>query len=497
MKDYILSIDQGTSSSRAILFDKQGNPSSIQQKEFRQIFPQPGWVEHDAMEILSTQFHVIEMLLADYPKETSHIAAIGITNQRETTVVWEKATGKPVYNAIVWQDKRTSERCAVLKATGWSSYILQHTGLLIDSYFSATKLAWILDNIPEGRERGRRGEILFGTIDSWLLWNLTGGKKHATDFSNASRTMLFNIHTLNWDQELLNLFDIPEAMLPEVLNSSDDYGFTEHPKLPKGIPIRGMIGDQQSALFGQGCLSAGDSKNTYGTGCFMLLNTGDKCMISKNGLLTTIAWGLGGKITYAMEGSVFIAGAAIQWLRDGLKIIDSTSDVEHFANQLSDNEGVYIVPSFTGLGAPYWNMHARGAMFGITRGTTRGHYIRATLESMAYQTYDVLKAMEADTSISISQLKVDGGASKNDFLMQFQADILQCKVIRPKNSETTAFGAALMAGYYTGFYKPETHEFISITDHIFSPKMEEHIKTFFLKKWHKAIQLTIDWTSEV
>lgn len=493
MKEYVLSIDQGTSSSRAIVFDKQGAAAGIQQKEFSQIFPQPGWVEHDAMEILNTQLEVIKLLLADYPADTARIEAIGIANQRETTVVWDKATGIPVYNAIVWQDKRTAEQCADLKAKGWSSFIAQQTGLIIDSYFSATKLAWILDHIPQGRERGRKGEILFGTIDTWLLWNLTGGKKHATDFSNASRTMLFNIHTLAWDPALLKLFDIPEAMLPEVLNSSDDFGITSHPQLPKGIPIRGMIGDQQAALFGQGCLSAGDSKNTYGTGCFMLMNTGNKCMTSKNGLLTTIAWGLGGKITYAMEGSVFIAGAAIQWLRDGIEILDNVLDTEHVANQLPNNDGVYIVPAFTGIGAPYWNMQARGAMFGITRGTTRAHLIRATLESLAYQTYDVLKAMEADTDIEISQLRVDGGASNNDFLMQFQADILDCGVVRTNNAEATAFGAALMAGYHSGFYKPSTSETPSNGGQTFWPKMEDKDKEALLKKWHKAIQLTIDW----
>ncbi|MES1215003.1 MAG: glycerol kinase GlpK, partial [Bacteroidota bacterium] len=439
---FILALDQGTTSSRSLIFDKQGNITGSAQKEFKQIFPQPGWVEHDAEEIWSTQFGTMAEAVANAKITINQVAAIGITNQRETTVVWERSTGKPVYNAIVWQDRRTSAYCDELKAAGHAKKVQEKTGLIIDAYFSGTKVKWILDNVPGAREKAEKGELAFGTIDSWLVWKLTGGKLHITDVSNASRTMLFNIHSCEWDTELLSLLTIPKSLLPEVKPSSEVYGKTGEIFHGTQIPIAGIAGDQQSALFGQLCTQPGMVKNTYGTGCFMLMNTGEKAITSKNNLLTTIAWKVNGKVEYALEGSVFIAGAVVQWLRDGLKIIRTSSEVEQLALQVQTTDGVYIVPAFAGLGAPHWNQDARGTMFGLTRGSSNAHIARAALESIAYQVYDVLKAMQADSGIEIKELRVDGGATVNNQLMQFQSDILNSKVVRPKVTETTALGAA-------------------------------------------------------
>lgn len=452
MSKYILSLDQGTTSSRAIIFNHEGEIVAIAQKEFTQIYPNAGWVEHDPMEIWSTQLSVAAEVITKARLSALDINSIGITNQRETTVVWDRATGKPVYNAIVWQDRRTSAYCDSIRKQGLSQKIQDKTGLIIDSYFSATKAKWILENVDGAREKADQGKLAFGTIDSWLIWNLTGGKTHVTDVTNASRTMLYNIHDLTWDEELLDLFGIPKSMLPEVKSSSEVYGETAGNILAAKLPIAGIAGDQQSALFGQMCTDIGMVKNTYGTGCFMLMNIGKTPKISANNLLTTIAWQINGEVNYALEGSIFIGGAVVQWLRDELGMISRSADVETLAKQVKDTDGVYIVPAFAGLGAPHWDQHARGTITGLTRGTNKSHIARAALESIAYQTMDVLKAMEADAGVAIAELRVDGGATANNLLMQFQADLLSCKVIRPEVTEVTAIGAAYLAGLATGFW---------------------------------------------
>ena len=488
MQQYILSFDQGTTSSRAIVFDKAGAIVSTAQKEFRQIFPKPGWVEHDANEIWSTQMGVAAEAITKAGLSIQNIAAIGITNQRETTVVWDKKTGIPVYNAIVWQDRRTADYCDQLKAAGHAKLIQEKTGLIVDAYFSATKVKWILDNVAGARERAMNGELLMGTIDTWLVWKLTNGQVHVTDVSNASRTMLYNIHDLQWDQDLLERFSIPAAMLPLVKSSSEIYGYTQSILTSHPVPIAGIAGDQQAALFGQQCTQPGMVKNTYGTGCFMLMNTGEKPVASTNQLLTTIAWQVNGVTHYALEGSVFIAGAVVQWLRDGLKIIRTSAEIETLAGQVSSADGVYVVPAFAGLGAPYWNQHARGTIVGITRGTTSAHIARAAVESIAYQTMDVLKAMEADSGISIKELRVDGGATVNNMLMQFQADLLQTAVVRPTTVETTALGAAYLAGLAVGFWS-SVSEIQSIweKDRVFSPEMSLANRDALAAGWAKAV----------
>lgn len=488
MQQYILSFDQGTTSSRAIVFDKAGAIVSTAQKEFRQIFPKPGWVEHDANEIWSTQMGVAAEAITKAGLSIQHIAAIGITNQRETTIVWDKKTGIPVYNAIVWQDRRTADYCDQLKAAGHAKLIQEKTGLIVDAYFSATKVKWILDNVAGARERAMNGELLMGTIDTWLVWKLTNGQVHVTDVSNASRTMLYNIHSLQWDQDLLERFSIPAAMLPQVKSSSEIYGYTQSILTSHPVPIAGIAGDQQAALFGQQCTQPGMVKNTYGTGCFMLMNTGEKPVASTNQLLTTIAWQVNGVTHYALEGSVFIAGAVVQWLRDGLKIIRTSAEIETLAGQVSSADGVYVVPAFAGLGAPYWNQHARGTIVGITRGTTSAHIARAAVESIAYQTMDVLKAMEADSGISIKELRVDGGATVNNMLMQFQADLLQTAVVRPTTVETTALGAAYLAGLAVGFWS-SVSEIQSIweKDRVFSPEMSLANRDALAAGWAKAV----------
>lgn len=452
MKELILTLDQGTTSSRAILFDHTGAIKSVAQKEFRQIYPNPGWVEHDPMEIWSSQASVITETVVKENYTAENIAAIGITNQRETTIVWDRETGIPVYNAIVWQDRRTSQYCDEIKARGKKDIIQQKTGLLIDAYFSATKIRWILNNVPGVREKAMEGKLAFGTVDTWLVWNLTEGALHITDVSNASRTMLFNINTLQWDKELLDLFEIPASMLPEVKSSSEVYGTSSGKLLGSKVPIAGIAGDQQSALFGHICNKPGMVKNTYGTGCFMLMNIGEKPMVSKNNLLTTVAWKIGNKVEYALEGSIFIAGAVVQWLRDEMKIISSASEIEELALKVNDNGGVYLVPAFAGLGAPHWNQYARGSIFGITRGTNKNHFCRAALEGIAFQVMEVLKAMESDSGVEIKELRVDGGATHNNLLLQFQADLLNASVIRPEVTEVTAIGAAYLAGLATGFW---------------------------------------------
>ena len=495
MKKYILSFDQGTTSSRAILFDKAGSIIATAQQEFTQIFPQSGWIEHDAMEIWGSQSGVARQVLEKTGTRPDEVAAIGITNQRETTVVWDKNTGKPVYNAIVWQCRRTAPICDELKAKGWTDKIREKTGLIIDAYFSGTKVKWILDNVAGTRERAEKGELLFGNIDTWLIWNLTRGKVHVTDYTNASRTMLFNIKTLQWDEEILQELNIPRSMLPEVKPSSCVYGHTdEHTFGGADIPIAGAAGDQQAALFGQACFDAGMAKNTYGTGCFMLMNTGDKPIASKNGLLTTIAWGIGNKVSYALEGSIFVAGASIQWLRDQLRLIYNAAETEYYASLVEDTNGVYVVPAFTGLGAPYWDMYARGAIVGLSRGAKREHIVRATLESIAYQTKDVLSAMEKDSGITLKALKVDGGAAANNFLMQFQADILNVPVHRPKVLETTALGAAYLAGLAVGFWKDQ-NEIRSnwAVDREFTVQMDEPLRTKCYAGWQKAVKRAMDW----
>lgn len=496
MTQYILALDQGTTSSRAIIFDKKGTIVSIAQKEFKQYFPQPGWVEHDANEIWSSQLGVATEAIVKAGLSVENIAAIGITNQRETTVVWDRNTGKPIYNAIVWQDRRTAPFCDELKSKGLDVIIKQKTGLVVDAYFSATKLKWILDYVPGARDRANRGELAFGTIDSWLLWNLTKGQVHATDVSNASRTMLCNIHTLQWDGELEKIMDIPGNMLPQIRSSSEVYGSTQNILTARNIPIAGIAGDQQAALFGQMCTHPGMIKNTYGTGCFMLMNTGENPVFSNNNLLTTVAWKVNGITHYALEGSVFIAGAVVQWLRDGLGIIRHSAEVETLAATVTSSDGVYIVPAFTGLGAPHWNPGARGSMFGITRGTTNGHIARAALESIAFQTMDVLKAMEADSGIAIKELRVDGGATANDLLMQFQSDILNTKVLRPTVTETTALGAAYLAGLAVGYWNNiEEIQQQWLVDKQFTPAMQEQDRDKLTKGWHKAINATIAMTT--
>jgi glycerol kinase len=494
---FILSLDQGTTSSRAILFDHSGSIVAVAQKEFTQHFPQSGWVEHDAEDIWSSQFSVMAEVLAKSGIKTDQLAAIGITNQRETSIVWDRATGKPLCNAIVWQDRRTAAYCDSLKKQGHENLIRQKTGLVIDAYFSATKLKWILDHVKGARESAANGQIAFGTVDSWLVWKLTGGKKHLTDVSNASRTMLLNIHTGEWDEELLALFDIPKLILPEVRPSSEVYGVTETGVLHANIPIAGIAGDQQAALFGQMCTQPGMVKNTYGTGCFMLMNTGTNAVTSSNNLLTTIAWKLNDKIEYALEGSIFIAGAVVQWLRDGLKIIRTSSEVEELATQVKNTDGVYMVPAFAGLGAPYWNQHARGSLFGITRGTTDAHIARAALESIAFQTTDVLKAMEADAGIAIKELRVDGGATINNILMQFQADVLETTVVRPKIYETTALGAAYLAGLAIGYWDNiQDIQKQWQVDAKFSPQMKAEKIEELRKGWHRAVKASIAWADD-
>ncbi len=493
---YILALDQGTTSSRAILFDEKGGILGTEQQEFTQFFPQNAWVEHDPLEIWQTQLTVAQNVLKNNNVQPEQIEAIGITNQRETTVVWDKNTGIPVYNAIVWQDKRTAAICDGLKKEGLQEYVREQTGLVIDAYFSGTKIHWILENVAGARQKAENGDLLFGTIDTWLVWKLTGGKVHVTDYSNASRTMVYNIRNLHWDDKLLQQLNIPKSLLPTVKPSSEVYGETDPKLLGAPIRISGMAGDQQAALFGQACHQSGMAKNTYGTGCFMLMNTGETMVESKAGLITTIAWGLDGKVEYALEGSVFIAGAAIQWLRDGLKMIDDSPDSEFYAMKVPDTDGVYVVPAFAGLGAPYWDMYARGAIFGLTRATSKTHLIRATLESLAYQTKDVLSAMEADSGISLKALRVDGGASANNLLMQFQADILEVPVERPQVIETTALGAAYLAGLAVGFWKKEDIAEGWNLDKSFAPlKPAEFVKKKY-GGWLKAVERTKGWEDE-
>lgn len=489
---YIMSLDQGTTSSRCILFDKKGAAVSTAQKEYRQIYPQPGWVEHDPMEIWQSQLEVAQKALEQKGLTAADIAAIGITNQRETTILWDKRTGKPIYNAIVWQCRRTAEDCEELAKKGYTDLFREKTGLLLDAYFSATKIRWVLNHVEGARKLAEEGNLLFGTVDTWLIWNLTGGQVHATDYSNASRTMLFNIHTLQWDTEILDILDIPPSILPKVIPSSGVFGHTLPFHFGAPIPIAGAAGDQQSALFGQACFTPGSAKNTYGTGCFLLMHTGDTPVMSKNGLLTTIAWGLDGKVTYALEGSVFVAGAAIQWLRDELKLIGSAPETEELAMSVPDTCGVYLVPAFVGLGAPYWDPYARGILTGLTRGANRNHIARAALESMAYQTYDVLHAMEEDAGIPLAELRVDGGAAANNFLLQFQADITGVPVLRPKTLETTALGAAYLAGLAVGYWKDlsEIRRNWGVS-HAYSPKASKEEAAEKLEGWQKAVRQTL------
>ena len=493
MKQYVIALDQGTTSSRCILFDREQNIVGVAQREFTQIYPKPGWVEQDPMEIWSSQSSVLTEVLAQTGIAPTEVAAIGITNQRETTIVWDKATGRPIYNAIVWQCRRTASLCEELKADGaFSDYIKEHTGLLIDAYFSATKLKWILDHVEGARERARAGELLFGTVDSWLVWKLTGGKAHVTDYTNASRTMLFDIQNLCWDEEICRRLDIPMEMLPQVCSSSQVYGFANLQGVE--VPIAGIAGDQQAALFGQGCFHPGEAKNTYGTGCFLLMNTGEQLCRSENSLLTTIAIGLNGRVQYALEGSVFVGGAVIQWVRDELRFISESRDAEYYASKVPDTGGVYLVPAFTGLGAPYWDMYARGALVGLTRGTNRDHIIRAAQESIAYQSWDLVDAMEKDTGIPLSALNADGGASRDKFLMQFQADILNKPVRRPVIRETTALGAALLAGLATGVWSSQEEVKSRMkTDSLYEPAMDEAKRQKLLRGWHKAVGRSLDW----
>ena len=494
MAKYIMALDAGTTSNRAILFNHEGKIVSVAQREFTQIYPQPGWVEHDANEIWSTMLGVAVETIAKAGVSAEDVAGIGITNQRETTIVWDKETGEPVYNAIVWQCRRTSEYCDSLKAKGLEDTIRQKTGLVIDAYFSATKLRWILENVEGARERAEKGELLFGTVDTWLIWKLTHGRVHVTDYSNASRTMMYNINELKWDEEILAELGIPASMLPEVKDSSCVYGKASKHILGREVPIAGIAGDQQAALFGQQCWEKGNAKNTYGTGCFLLMNTGDSPVFSKNGLVTTLAWGIDGKVTYALEGSVFIAGASVQWLRDEMRLIDSAEDSEYMATKVKDTNGCYVVPAFTGLGAPYWNQYARGTIVGITRGVNKYHIIRATLESIAYETSDVLSAMENDSGVRLNELKVDGGASANNFLMQTQADIINATVVRPSCLESTAMGAAFLAGLAVGYWnsRDELRTVISI-DRIYKPEISEEERKSRLAGWQKAVGRSFDW----
>lgn len=491
-KKYILALDQGTTSSRAILFNHDGEIIDIAQKEFTQIFPKPGWVEHNANEIWSSILAVLAEVLNKAEVKASEVAAIGITNQRETAVVWDKETGNPVYHAIVWQSRQTDEICEDLKSKGYNNTFREKTGLLIDAYFSGTKVKWILDEVDGAREKAKQGKLLFGTIDTWLIWKLTGGSTHVTDYTNASRTLMYNIHELKWDEELLQILTIPESMLPEVKSSSEIYGNTiDYHFFGEEVPIAGVAGDQQAALFGQACFEKGTAKNTYGTGCFMLMNTGEVAVKSEHGLLTTIAWGIDGKVEYALEGSIFVAGSAIQWLRDGLRLINSASETEDYANRVASTEGVYVVPAFVGLGTPYWDSDVRGAVFGLTRGTEKEHFIRATLESLAYQTKDVVHAMEADSDIELKRLRVDGGAVANHFLMQFQSDMLGVQVERPVIQETTALGAAYLAGLAVGFWKNK--EEIAMqwkVDRIFNPEILAEKRDELYKGWKMAIDAT-------
>jgi glycerol kinase len=496
MKEFILALDQGTTSSRAIVFDRNGLPVANAQKEFRQFYPKPGWVEHDPEEIWSTQAGVALEAITKAGLESSNIAAIGITNQRETTIVWNRKTGKPVYSAIVWQDRRTADFCDKLKSEGHSIKVQEKTGLIIDAYFSATKIKWILDNVKDARKLAEEGQLAFGTIDTWLVWNLTKGQLHITDVSNASRTMLFNIHTLRWDEELLRLFDIPSSILPDVRSSSEIYGKTVG-HFASSIPVAGIAGDQQAALIGQMCIEPGMVKNTYGTGCFMVMNIGDKPINSTSKLLTTIAWKIGNETQYALEGSIFIAGAVVQWLRDGLGIIKKSDDVEKLAAKVNDSEGVYFVPAFAGLGAPHWNQHARGTLVGITRGSTSAHIARAALDSIAYQTLEVLLAMQKDSGIDIRELRVDGGATVNNQLMQFQSDLLQTKVVRPRITETTALGAAYLAGLAVKYWSDinEIRKQWQI-DRTFSPQIEKSQTLSLIKGWHRAVNAAKAWADD-
>ena len=497
-RKYIMALDQGTTSSRAILFDKEGNVVATSQKEFTQFYPKVGWVEHNPMEIWGSQSGVMREVLETNSIRPEEVCAIGITNQRETTIVWEKSTGKPVYNAIVWQCRRTSEICDELKEKGYEKLIKDKTGLILDAYFSATKIKWILDNIEGAREKAENGELLFGTVDTWLIWNLTRGKVHVTDYTNAARTMLYNIKELKWDDEILEILDIPKSMLPDVKPSSYIYGHTDEGMLSGAqIPIAGCAGDQQAALFGQTCFEEGSAKNTYGTGCFMLMNTGENIVESKHGLLTTIAWGVDGKVEYALEGSIFIGGASIQWLRDELRVLYDAKQSEFYANSVKDTNGVYVVPAFTGLGAPYWDMYARGAIMGLTRGANRAHLVRATLESIAYQVKDVLNAMQEDSGLKLKDLRVDGGASSNNFLMQFQSDILDVNIDRPKVVETTALGAAYLAGLAVEFYNNKDEIKKSwIIDREFIPNMSDDKRNLLYKGWKKAVSRSLLWAKE-
>ena len=497
MAKYIMALDAGTTSNRCILFNEKGEICSMAQKEFTQHFPKPGWVEHDAGEIWATQLQVAREAISRIGAKPEEIAAIGITNQRETTIVWDKHTGKPVCHAIVWQCRRTAEYCDSLKERGLTDKFREKTGLVIDAYFSATKVKWILDHVESARERAERGDLLFGTVETWLIWKLTKGKVHVTDYSNASRTMLFNINTLQWDEEILRELDIPRSMLPEAKPSSCIYGYADASFFGGEIPIAGAAGDQQAALFGQTCFHAGEAKNTYGTGCFLLMNTGEKPVFSKNGLVTTIAWGIDGKVNYALEGSIFVAGAAIQWLRDELRLIDSASMTEYMAQNVEDSNGCYVVPAFTGLGAPYWDQYARGTIVGLTRGVNKDHIVRATLESLAYQVNDVLEAMKADSGIELSALKVDGGASANNFLMQTQADISSAPVNRPKCVETTAMGAAYLAGLAVGYWNsPEEVVKNWAIDQIFMPKIEAGKREKMLRGWKRAVRCAFGWAKD-
>lgn len=494
MSKYVMALDAGTTSNRCILFNEAGEICSVAQKEFTQIFPKPGWVEHDAKEIWSTQLGVAVEAMSKIGARAADIAAIGITNQRETTIVWDKNTGEPIYNAIVWQCRRTAEYCDGLKEKGYTEIFREKTGLLIDAYFSGTKLRWILDNVEGAKQKAKNGDLLFGTVDTWLIWKLTGGRVHVTDYSNASRTLLYNIIDLKWDEEILSILDIPLCMLPKVSSSSEVYGYTDSAFFGGEIPISGAAGDQQAALFGQTCFEKGAAKNTYGTGCFMLMNTGEMPVYSKNGLVTTIAWGIDGRVNYALEGSVFVAGAAIQWLRDELRLIDSASDSEYMAKKVEDTNGCYVVPAFTGLGAPHWDPYARGTIVGITRGVNKYHIIRATLESLAFQVNDILKAMEADGGMELLDLNVDGGASANDFLMQIQADIINAPVIRPECVETTALGAAYLAGLAVGYWKDKEDVKVNRkVDKVFSPEMNEDKRREMISGWGKAVKCSSEW----
>ena len=497
MEKYIMALDAGTTSNRCILFNAAGEMVSVAQKEFTQYFPKPGWVEHDADEIWDTQLEVARKAMDNIGATAANIAAIGITNQRETTIVWDRHSGEPVSRAIVWQCRRTAEYCDCLKEKGLTDTFRARTGLVIDAYFSGTKLRWILENVPGAREKAERGDLLFGTVETWLIWKLTGGRVHVTDYSNASRTMLFNINSLQWDEEILAELNIPRSMLPEARPSSCIYGHTDAHFFGARIPISGAAGDQQAALFGQTCFTPGEAKNTYGTGCFLLMNTGEKPVFSKNGLVTTIAWGLDGKVEYALEGSIFVAGAAIQWLRDELRLIDSSADSEYMARKVPDTNGCYVVPAFTGLGAPHWDQYARGTIVGLTRGVNKYHIIRATLDSLAYQTNDVLRAMKADSGIALAALKVDGGASANNFIMQFQSDIIGTPVMRPKCVETTAMGAAYLAGLAVGYWKSKEDVVRNwAIDRTFTPEMGDIERDQKLTGWHKAVKCAFGWARE-